>query len=42
MLMAYVLSSRLITPYLRLATKQRVRYGRRINMIADGVSAIHS
>ena len=27
------LSSRLITPYLRLATKQRVRYGRRINML---------
>jgi len=33
MLMAYVLSSRLITPYLRLGTKQRVRYTRRINMI---------
>ena len=33
MLMAYVLSSRLVTPYLRLGTKQRVRYTRRINMI---------
>ena len=33
MLMAYVVSSRLITPYLRLGTKQRVRYTRRINMI---------
>ena len=33
MLIAYVLSSRLITPYLRLGTKQRVRYTRRINMI---------
>ena len=33
MLMAYVISSRLITPYLRLGTKQRVRYTRRINMI---------
>ena len=33
MLMAYVMSSRLITPYLRLGTKQRVRYTRRINMI---------
>ena len=33
MLFAYVLSSRLITPYLRLGTKQRVRYTRRINLI---------
>ena len=33
MLIAYVVSSRLITPYLRLGTKQRVRYTRRINMI---------
>jgi len=33
MLIAYVLSSRLVTPYLRLGTKQRVRYTRRINMI---------
>lgn len=33
MLIAYVMSSRLITPYLRLGTKQRVRYTRRINMI---------
>ena len=33
MLMAYALASVLITPYLRLATKQRVRYGRRINLL---------
>ena len=33
MLMSYLVSSRLITPYLRLGTKQRVRYTRRINMI---------
>ena len=33
MLMSYLMSSRLITPYLRLGTKQRVRYTRRINMI---------
>ena len=33
MLMAYAVASMLITPYLRLATKQRVRYGRRINLL---------
>ena len=33
MLIAYVGSSRLVTPYLRLGTKQRVRYTKRINMI---------
>ncbi len=33
MLMAYAMASVLITPYLRLATKQRVRYGRRINLL---------
>ena len=33
MLMAYAVASVLITPYLRLATKQRVRYGRRINLL---------
>ena len=33
MLMAYVVASVVITPYLRLATKQRVRYGRRINLL---------
>ena len=33
MLMSYLVSSRLITPYLRLGTKQRVRYTRRINML---------
>ena len=33
MLMAYAIASVLITPYLRLATKQRVRYGRRINLL---------
>ena len=33
MLMAYAVASLLITPYLRLATKQRVRYGRRINLL---------
>ncbi len=33
MLMSYLVSSRLITPYLRLGTKQRVRYTRRINMM---------
>ena len=33
MLMAYALASVFITPYLRLATKQRVRYGRRINLL---------
>jgi len=32
-LIAYVGSSRLVTPYLRLGTKQRVRYTKRINMI---------
>ena len=33
MLLAYVISSRLVTPYLRLAAKQRIRYGRRINLL---------
>lgn len=33
MLVAYAVASVLITPYLRLATKQRVRYGRRINLL---------
>ena len=33
MLLAYVISSKIITPYLRLATKQRIRYGRRINLL---------
>ena len=33
MLIAYVISSKIITPYLRLATKQRIRYGRRINLL---------
>ena len=33
MLLAYVLASKLITPYLRLSTKQRIRYGRRINLL---------
>ena len=33
MLLAYVISSGIITPYLRLATKQRIRYGRRINLL---------
>ena len=33
MLVAYALASVMITPYLRLATKQRVRYGRRINLL---------
>ena len=33
MLLAYVTASLLITPYLRLATKQRIRYGRRINLL---------
>jgi ATP-binding cassette subfamily B protein len=30
---AYVLASKLITPYLRLASKQKIRYSRRINMV---------
>ncbi|WP_216901850.1 ABC transporter ATP-binding protein [Synechococcus sp. CCY 9618] len=30
---AYLLASRLITPYLRLASKQKIRYSRRINMV---------
>lgn len=33
MLAAYVIASRIITPYLRLSTKQRIRYGRRINLL---------
>ena len=31
-LLAYLLSSKLIVPYLRLASRQRVRFGRRINL----------
>ena len=33
MLAAYVVASTIVTPYIRLASKQRVRYSRRINMI---------
>ena len=33
MLVAYVISSKIITPYLRLASKQRLRYKRRINLL---------
>ncbi len=33
MLSAYSLASTIITPYLRLATKQKVRYSRRINLL---------
>ena len=33
MLVAYFLSSRFVTPYLRLGTKQRIRYTKRINML---------
>lgn len=33
MLAAYSLASKIITPYLRLATKQKVRYSRRINLL---------
>ena len=33
MLFAYVISSKIITPYLRFTTKQRIRYGRRINLL---------
>ena len=33
MLLAYAVASLFVTPYLRLATKQRVRYGRRINLL---------
>ena len=33
MLLAYAVASVIVTPYLRLATKQRVRYGRRINLL---------
>ena len=33
LLVAYVLSSRFVTPYLRLGTKQRIRYTKRINML---------
>ena len=33
MLAAYVLASALITPYLRLSSKQKIRYGRRINLL---------
>ena len=33
LLVAYTLASKLIIPYLRFATKQRVRYSRRINLL---------
>ena len=33
MVFSYVIASRLITPYLRLATKQKIRYRKRISMI---------
>ena len=33
MLLAYAVASVFVTPYLRLATKQRVRYGRRNNLL---------
>ena len=33
MLVAYAVASVFVAPYLRLATKQRVRYGRRINLL---------
>lgn len=33
MLFAYILASKLITPYLRLASKQKIRYSRRVNLI---------
>ena len=33
MLAAYVFASALITPYLRLSSKQKIRYGRRINLL---------
>ena len=33
MLAAYVFASRVITPYLRLASKQKIRYSRRINLV---------
>ena len=33
MMLSYVFASRLITPYLRLATKQRIRYRKRISLI---------
>ncbi|MGC6482630.1 MAG: ABC transporter ATP-binding protein [Synechococcus sp.] len=33
MLLAYIASSRIITPYLRLATKQKIRYRRKINLL---------
>ena len=33
MVFCYLLASKLITPYLRLATKQRIRYRKRISMI---------
>ncbi|KZR85051.1 Multidrug resistance ABC transporter ATP-binding and permease protein [Synechococcus sp. MIT S9509] len=33
MVFSYVVASRLITPYLRLATKQKIRYRKRISMI---------
>ncbi len=33
MLLSYVIASKIITPYLRLCVKQRIRYGRRINLL---------
>ncbi|HAU16075.1 MAG TPA: multidrug ABC transporter ATP-binding protein, partial [Gammaproteobacteria bacterium] len=33
MVFSYVIASKLITPYLRLATKQKIRYRKRISMI---------
>jgi len=33
MLAAYILASKLITPYMRLASKQKIRYSRRVNLI---------
>ena len=33
MLGAYFLASRIITPYLRLATKQKIRYSRKVNLL---------
>ena len=35
MVFSYVVASKLITPYLRLATKQKIRYRKRISMILN-------
>lgn len=40
MLVAYILASRIIIPYLRLATKQRIRYKKKISMLM--AESIHS